>query len=413
MNRWTRSLCALTLSSVSAAGCGDAALPGENENDVIAEATGALASCAVIPEKELLITHPSVVGDERAKGMGSWSFGNAMRAMAGTRDVQAFVTGFVESWLTDQTVEGQVIAARRKMEELVLAPWRARSVNGRYDLDKAPMRLLAVVYRADLRKQTNLGREAGEGRFVYVVQDVATGEDMQFTIILEYGLAVREGRSAADWARDWHSLGALDLGSPGYNAKLEEITNRFAGAEARAGVLPGASLNQARTNEIELTFLPIPVGQTERFLWQLREFHIDADGMLRPARVALTPHVKHNGTALLGEYVNQHESAILAGTHKAPAKFQSTPFNGGSSEVPRVGDIPGNEFQWNVPNVKSEELRTAFSINTCNGCHAGETGTRFLHVGPGDEGGTELSEFVVLEEFPRRVKDLKKLLGCQ
>ena len=37
-------------------------------------------------------------------------------------------------------------------------------------------------------------------------------------------------------------------------------------------------------------------------------------------------------------------------------------------------------FKWNSALGLNEATRKAFSINTCSGCHSGETGTVFLHV---------------------------------
>jgi hypothetical protein len=225
---------------------------------------------------------------------------------------------------------------------------------------------------------------------------------MPFTVIAEFGLPMYGGRSAVDWANDWHSLGKLTLGSPEYNQKLEEITNKFASPEARAGIIPGTALNQLRTNEIALTF-----GTGVPPLWELREFHIESDVLLHPARPALTPMNDMDGTATLSTYVQQNARKIMEGTHKLPVKFGGAAFSAGSAAVPT------NVFQWNVPNV-STELATAFSVQTCNGCHAGNTGTDFLHVGPSRTGGSAvLSAFVVDVEMPRRMEELKKLIGCE
>ena len=47
------------------------------------------------------------------------------------------------------------------------------------------------------------------------------------------------------------------------------------------------------------------------------------------------------------------------------------------------------------PFINSNEARHIFSLNTCNGCHAAETGTLFMHVRPTPFGiPAELSGFM-------------------
>lgn len=398
MNRRVPKWFVALVSTIIFTGCGENSAVLDETSSV--ESTEAITTCAVDWEKELLITDMRVVGDARARNNGPWSFGGVIKAMAGTRDEQQFLKGFVESWMQDQNVEGIVVKARPRMQEVVLDPWRARSAPGTYDLATAPFQLLAIVYRVDLRRQKNLGDGAGEGRFVYGVRDGA-GRMMPFTVIAEFGLPIYQGKSALDWANDWHSLGQLELGSLEYNQRLETITNQFASRTARAGAIPGTALNQLRTNEIALDF---NTGHAP--VWELREFHIGPDGFVHPARPALTPMNEMNGSAMLTNYVKQNAKAIAEGTQNLPVKFRGTAFSAGSSAVPT------NSFTWDVPGV-SDELERQFSMQTCNGCHAGSTGTNFLHVGPNFAGGAaKLSDFVENTEMPRRMGELKKLLGC-
>jgi len=389
----------LLISAINLAGCGENAATLEETSS--SESSEAITTCAVTWEKELLITDVRVVGDARARNNGPWSFGGIMKAMAGTRDEQQFVKGFVESWMQDQNVEGATVKARPRMKDVVLDPWHARSAAGTYDLATAPFELLAIVYRVDLRRIQNTGDRAGEGRFVYGVRD-GGGRMMPFTVIAEFALPIYQGKSALDWANDWHSLGQLELGSLEYNQRLETITNQFASRTARAGAIPGTALNQLRTNEIALDF---NAGHPP--IWELREFHIGSDGFIHPARPALTPMNEMNGSSMLKEYVKQNARAIEQGTQNLPVKFRGTLFSAGSAAVPT------NSFTWDVPGV-SEELERQFSMQTCNGCHAGSTGTNFLHVAPSFTGGAaQLSDFVVSVEMPKRVAKLKELLGCQ
>lgn len=381
-----------------ASGCGESALPVDEPST--REVEGAIVDCSVAWENELMITDVRVVGDARARNNGPWSFGGIFKAMAGRRDEQQFIKGFVESWLEDQYVGSIVVKARPRIQEVVLTPWKARSPSGTYDLATAPFVLLAIVYRVDLRRQGNTGDGAGEGRFVYGVRD-GNGQLMPFTVIAEFGLPTTQGRTSLDWANAWHALGNLDLGSAEYNQKLEQITNQFASRTARVGMAPGTSLNQLRTNEIALDF-----NSGHAPVWELREFHIGNDGYLHLAEPALTPMNEMNGTDTLSAYVKINRRAIEQGNHDLPVEFRGKPFGAGSSPVPTKG------FTWNVPGV-STELQKRFSEQTCNGCHAGNTGTSFLHVGPNSAGGAaSLSGFVVDVEMPRRILELKEVLGC-
>ena len=398
MGRFHQPWFVMSILATLVAGCGES--PISSDESPTREVQEEIVDCSVVWENELMITDLRVVGDARARNNGPWSFGGIIKAMAGNHDEQRFVKGFVESWMEDQDVDGATVKARPRMQDVVLAPWKERSPVGTYDLATAPFELLAIVYRVDLRRQGNTGADAGEGRFVYGVRG-ATGRMMPFTVIAEFGLPVRGGKSALDWANDWHALGNLDLGSAEYNQKLEQITNQFASRTARAGMVPGTSLNQLRTNEIALD---LNAGHAP--IWELREFHIESDGYLHPARPALTPMNEMNGTDTLTKYVKQNARAIEQGTQKLPARFKGVHFGAGSSPVPT------NVFTWNVPDV-SADLQKRFSEQTCNGCHAGNTGTNFLHIGADAAGGpARLSGFVVDVEMPRRISELKELLGC-
>jgi len=402
MNRWTNGACTALLSLVFAAGCGDGATPDPGEPENTAESAQAVTNCDVKAENELVITDLTVVGSDLAKPNGPWSFGVLLTNLAGNTDPQVFTKQFVESWLSNQVVDGLTLQARTRMEEIVLKPWRD-PVTGIYDLAKAPMKLLAIVYRPDLRRQEGVGRDAGEGRFVFAVLR-ADGTPMPFTIIFEYGLSTQVA-SAAGWAKKFHALGALPIGTQPYNDALRAITDLFSGPHSAPGGKPGAFLHQLRTNEIALTLPfadlgPLPPGTAP--LWQLREFHVE-NGLLKPARVALTPVFGFDGTATLGSYALQNADDIKEGSQRMPSKFKGIQFNGVSAEVPTP------QFKWTVPGA-DETLRSALSLNTCNGCHAGETGTTFLQVGADKLGGPAiLSTFVINHEIPFRIGEVQKL----
>jgi hypothetical protein len=205
------------------------------------------------------------------------------------------------------------------------------------------------------------GVQAGEGRFVFGVLDSA-GNPLEFTVILEYALPGGTPEATQRWARDWHELGQLGLNHPQYNAKLQALTDRF----AKTGVMPGRpfgnALNQIRTNEVEL-------GDP----WEMREFNLTDTG-LRPATVKLTPDLRFDNSSTLADYLRANQTDILAEQHRVPESFGGVRFLAAGSRVPE-------NFFWRSQGTASE-VRHKFSLNTCSGCHAGETGTEFTHVAP-------------------------------
>jgi hypothetical protein len=317
--------------------------------------------CRIERSAELVITALSVVEDPvRTAPGGAWHFGTLMRAMAGDQDPSTLVRQWLRTWTTAQTINGLTVPARTQMMTRVLGPWEQRSggANRPLDFNHAPFRLLAITNRMDLRQP---GVQAGEGRFVFGVLDAA-GNPMEFTVILEYALPGGTPEAIQRWARDWHELGQLGLSHPTYNAKLQALTDRFARTGVMAGRPFGNALNQIRTNEVVLAEP-----------WEMREFNLTDTG-LRPATVKLTPDLGFDSSSTLADYVRANQTDILAEQHRVPETFAGLRFLGAASRVPE-------NFFWRAPGTASE-VRHKFSLNTCSGCHAGETGTDFTHIAP-------------------------------
>jgi hypothetical protein len=364
--------------------------------------------CSVRTREELMITDLSVVEDPaRTVADGPWTFARLMENLAPSASAApAMVEAMLGTWLTDQTVNSFVIPARPAMNNLVLSSFPRRA-DGQLDLTKAPVRLLAIVNRIDLRDLAN--GNAGEGRFVFGVLD-QFGNQQQFTMIFEFKLPATTTQDVLDWANRWHALDTLPFPSEAYNAALQAITDRFSGRNAMPGKVNGSALAQFRSNEIALSF--------DGF-WQLREFHLSpTTGRLVPAELALTPDRGFNNTSVLADYINQNETAILAETHVVPDTFQGQPFE--------VGSVTNDLIGWDAPGVNNSEARHRFSRNTCNGCHSSrETGVPFLQINPRDPGqqsflsgfltGTTVFDFVTGElrsfnDLHRRNVDLHALI---
>ena len=383
----------------------------------------------VVIDRELMITHLGVVEDpvRTATGKrrpGVWSFQYLIEQMAGDRDPEEFAMSLFTHG-EDRLLNGHVTPSRPAVWEHILEPWLAKG-GGRLDLRLAPVKLLAIVNRLDLR-QVN-GSEvvsAGEGRFVFGVLD-ANGQPLAptggpavggMTIILEYDLPASSLRDLQRWAEDWHTLGSMKPGSRDFNQHLAMLTRRFTERGRGAGRPNESALNQIRTNDVALA---TP--------WELREWVIDRDsGLLAPAPVAETPDfVTMNNSDHLTELLVSNAASILDGSFRLPKALSAGsapagPFfdlspsldsetysnNLAAAEAtagfgvmnqefllslmklyesnPVVNAIPETNVvvnvPWQTPVAIDPEVRHRFALNTCSGCHRDETGVGFLHIG--------------------------------
>jgi len=340
---------------------------------------------AINKEKSLLIRDPTVVQDPSrtfdictggGDPNGVWTFKHLMTEMANTAVTgvtpEEFVRMWLSHWESDQVINGHFVSERAAaIKSLIVDPWEAASggPGSPLNLELAPFQLLAIVNRADLRDNVAYGGgSAGEGRFVFqVMKNNCT--PTQFTVIFEYGIEKNSCSAVKNWGQQWADLNSMVLGSPTYNAALENITESFVQANAALSKPNGSALNQLRTNEIELGF--ISGGP-----WQLREFVISNSGwsqhFLTQNTVNQTPGNALDGTLDLRNFVN-------SGLTDVPLRWPTIaePFKGGSSEA------PSSSFNWDEAGIFPRQARHEFSLNTCNGCHAGETATGFTHVKPG------------------------------
>lgn len=351
-------------------------------------------------KRALMITDVSVVEDAvRTRWSGSlanpsdgaWHFGRLMTNMAGDKDAPAFVERLLHRWEKDRPVNGWNVAARPSFASVVTDAW-PKTADGHIDLTKAPLRLLAIVNRMDLRDLSK--GSAGEGRFVFGVLD-GNGDPLQFTLILEYRLPGTTDADVKAWTGLWGDLQSSKLGSAAYRTALQKVTDKFSGKNAAPGRPNGSAINQIRTNEI--AFGPE---------WELREFRLSTKtGNIYSATVKQTPDITLDGSKLLGEWINTHEKEILDGTSWVTETTSKQAFRAGSALTPFF-------FAWNPPGVKNPEARHLFSLNTCNGCHAGETQTTFLHVNPRSKGQeAQLSGFLTGETINDPITGKQRKFG--
>lgn len=369
-------------------------------------------------DKESLITSLGVVNDPcrtnleamtgptcTASQRGKWSFGFLISQAAGKNNVSEFALRMLESFATNQSINGFTVLARPRVWRVINA-WRKASgcaSDKKYDEDhctlnmaKAPFRLLAIVNRMDLRPSggsiSGYGGPldgAGEGRILFGALD-DTGAELQATMIFEYNLPTAR-LPALSWASAWHSLSSIAAAS--YNGQLQAITDLFTlkGAVS-GGDNQGTALLRIRSDERAFDSNTVYADSQ----WELRELPLqctpgvvpcDKDKkLLLPAPTALTPDKKFAKDSLFGTFIDNNAMNIINGTYTVPATFGGMAFLGGSSLSQSIGE--GQAVLWgrNVSFTSAPEIaakaRRSFAFNTCSGCHYTETNTANFHVFP-------------------------------
>lgn len=393
--------------------------------------------------KSLLVTALPVIEDPtrtmnpcRAAAFNTplkkWTFGYLMTEMAQSSGLTPaqFVERWLETWKNDQTVmngagtavlDGVSAAASAQVDNLIINPWRARSGGGPLDLAIAPFRLLAIVYRPDLGESSpysgSSGNNPGELRFVFGLMNVRDNDgdgdaldpgdicqQREMSVIFEYGVPISSCTGIKQFANDFAALSALLPGTAAYGAALEALTEQVVKFGAAPTKPNQNALNQLRTNEIDLSGI-----------WQMREFVVfHGGGPLIQTTVKNNPRehqaaftsvggvtpvpIDLNGTDAFRDEVLANVPALLAGTYAVPELRAALPFLGGASTY-------NFNTVWNHPDftgatASQQEARFRFSLNTCSGCHTGETLTSFYHIRPSGPGSPPtLSSFLTTSPF--------------
>lgn len=378
--------------------------------------TAAALAFPILAEKSLMITDLGVVEDPSrtfkpcdftaAAGNpnGVWTFGELMRQMAspnpGAIASDAATISFIRSWLNTwsvpNTVNGDNIPARNISS--VMNTWQTLSDQanlaagnpvGPLLVERCPFRLMAIVNRLDLRGSSGYGfSDAGEGRLVFCALDNVCNS-REFTVIFEYGINKKKCADVQAFGLEWANLSdpALGIGTPAYNAALEAITLQFTQSGTNVAKPNQNSINQVRTNEIALS---AP--------WELREFNLSTAGNLTIVDVKMEPARKFNTklanpqTQFLADYANTNQVDILANNYEIPLVYLGTDFRGGAAhtQFPPTGavNVAGNTpHHWDGRPIapfliNNDDARQILSLNTCSGCHGGETQTFFTHIDP-------------------------------
>jgi hypothetical protein len=383
-------------------------------------------------ERVLMIRSAGVVQDptrtwnpctNTGNANGVWTFKHVMTEMANQNASGIDPSDLVETWLdhwgSQQTINADTVDARTQMALTILGQW-PRLSSGKLDLAQAPLRLLAIVPRLDLRTTTGGGGsyavntsgnflDAGEARFIFGFVLPSTWKDgglivlppigntgcrpLLFTVIVEFRVPKCECEAVRDWARQWVALKDFVPGSVAYNSRLQRITQQFVRANANPARPNGSALGQLRTNEVSLNPPAMPDGTIP---WELREFQLTQFPFtfLAETTVADTPNDAHNNTPLLRSWILTIRQQLPLTNLEAPIRpvpllFGSGQnFLGANSQVNPEPNPAQITFFWNAPGLNLADTRTNWARHrvsraACSGCHRREVFTPFLHVSSG------------------------------
>ncbi len=292
-------------------------------------------------------------------------------------------------------------------------------------LKYAPFKLTAIVNRIDLMGNTGYTggiSNAGETRFIFSLIDPFTGEvplhqvpppaepgingngipEIDWSgcnIIFEYNNLQQSRCAVKELAQKWLDLSAYPLPDANfeYNDALEELTNLVTAPNLNSTHPTGSALARIRTNERLFSHFNTDGGGT--FLkwthmdWEFRQFAVGSNGLLQLEPLTNTPslgghwmtYVEDNDHraqiwANLNQWIAANITKVASGTHSMPSNFLA-----GSGLV--TGEFL-HYLQWDPYYAFTSypanfrKVRTQLSLNTCQGCHNGETKTLFAHVLP-------------------------------
>jgi hypothetical protein len=333
---------------------------------------------------------------------GAWTFKTLMKQLA-SKDpqhiasdsvVSIFVKNWLNTWKKTKTINSDVVPARTLVNDKILKPWLNKSKangspQGQLDMKFAPFKLTAILNRFDLRSIFD-GIPAGETRFIFCLIDSGCTKPEDFTMIIEYGIPKKDKcDSLMPWAQQWYNLKNLPLGSAQYNDALQNITDQFTLCGTNTKRVNQSNLNKIRTNDRALSPNPVQC--------EFREFVLAKAGNLTLNTVTDALADRYNvqidnpATERMARWVNQNHTAITDSILRVPKTFEDSPFLGGKSTI--LGTTVGNPEKTNVYHwdgtqqqgpafIRNGPARHTFSLNTCSGCHSGETQTNFTHVDP-------------------------------
>ncbi len=332
--------------------------------------TGCADSAVIGPcdsGKSVLLRDPTVVDDP------TYSFASVMTRLSGQSDPGAFVTAWLGQIGTDVTVSGRTVPARTAAGVfLAQLPHRA---DGTFDVAQLGFQPTALANRIDLAGPN----DCGEARITYALASGATDRQDRMTVIVELKQP-DDGAQCATTARKWLALSSLSGSALADGARAIYLP-----------LLAPAHLGQVRTNEFLVGAATDPAQATA---WQLREWHLGADGLLHLATLAQAVDPQLAQTDAFATWATANASAILRGGATVPSSFLALSATEDGSRIQLAADPTG-------------QISTALNQQGCAGCHTTETNTAFAQVAErfAGSGRAEISEFL-RNELPRRSNHL-------
>jgi len=284
-----------------------------------------------------------------------WSFSGVLQA--GFRQRKDDVQRFINDWTN---------SLKGAAGEVFRDEWGRHDAG--FSIDRAPVRLLAVVNRLDLARVEDgtCNQPPGqpclcgaEIRFVFgavIPKNLRVRPDGYFSMIVEFVLPCQSQAAFQVLVRSWRSLNV-----PGwpqkYHTDLGERLREATGA---------AELVRLRT-----------IMSTFNNSWNVQQYKFTPQGLVRkpldrefkPAFYCLGPESD------IGTFAKQRPEEILAGRYDVDDKL------GTSVTTVTVGAHPVLTLARNLqPGDNTDKVRFSLSINSCTGCHSGETETSFHHV---------------------------------
>lgn len=228
-------------------------------------------------------------------------------------------------------------------------------------------------------------------------------------LIFEYNNTFTTRCEMKEFAEKWLHLTAYeDFGDAGFLEELEAITETVIESGISTTNCNHSALTTIRTNERILELFDNS-GQTINEIhenwrvmdWEMRQFELETNctssnaGYLKMTPVTNTPALDRNfatfdptSTITIGtngsnfsamwNWINPRIASIILERHTIPMTYLAA-VSRQTAEHVHYYQIP-----WPSSNIPANfrALRNKYSLNTCQGCHGGETKTFFTHVRP-------------------------------
>lgn len=241
-------------------------------------------------------------------------------------------------------------------------------------------------------------------------------------VILEYANTQTTECGVKDLGQQWKDLSNYDLNSTNpndmdsYLTNLQSITDLVTTRNANPSGINGSAISQIRTNSklfLVGYYSGSANGQWEPMNWELREFGLNQSGYLVSQPTKNMPKTEYNykrnsvfeNTAYASsnastELVNwiygingpSHKFAVMNGNHNlsnhllaptAEAKEELLSYFGlGFWHSSFPDDVYDDDNYTSYASLQEKEIRHQISLNSCVGCHTGETKTMFSMIQP-------------------------------